>query len=233
MAKLANPNISLKFVPRKKMIRHLTNKQPKMAVVKGMDCTFVHKTKYMKNFRTIIMTLTSAILILNVQTVKSQSGVNAYVNVDSVLRSMPGFGDSVKKLENIRIMYQNQYNYLLVGLQQKIKEYETRKDSFSPYIANLKLQEIKRDQANLDTFQAVANNSLDQQRSQIYSGFFKEIKEAAATIGAQKKYSTIWDSGMLKNAIWTDPKTDITTDVINAIKNKATKTPVPPKGKSK
>ena len=205
-----------------------------MAVVKGMDCTFVHKTKYMKNFRTtILMTMTAAIFMLTAQTAKSQNGSNAYVNVDSVLKSMPGFADSLKTLDNIRVMLQNQYNYLLVGLQQKIKEYETRKDSFSPYIANLKLQEIKRDQANLDTFQAVANNSLDQRRAQIYSVFFKEIREAAATIGAQKKFSTIWDSGMLKNAIWTDPKTDITTDVINAIKNKAAKASAPPKGKSK
>lgn len=216
------------------MNRQLTNKPTGYANKNGMDCTFVCKTKPMKKLRThILMTLTAAVFILNVQTTKAQAGSNAYVNIDSVLKSMPGFADSIKKLDNIRVMYQNQYNYLLVGLQQKIKEYETRKDSFSPYIANLKLQEIKRDQANLDTFQAVANNSLDQQRSQVYSVFFKEIREAAATIGAQKKYSTIWDSGMLKNAIWTDPKSDITTDVINAIKNKAAKASATPKGKSK
>jgi len=150
---------------------------------------------------------------------------NAYIDINVVLQAMPGYKDSVKMLDNIRVMYQNQYNYLLVDLQQKIKTYESKKDSFSPYVANLKLTEIKQSQANLDTFQAVANNALKMQQDKVMTSFLKEIRDASASIGNARKLGTVWDSAMLKNAIWTDPKSDITQDVIKVLLKKPSPAP--------
>lgn len=141
---------------------------------------------------------------------------------------MPGYADSVKLLDNIRTMYQNQYNYLLIDLQQKIKQYEIQKDSLSPFIANIRLQEINTSQRNLDTFQSVANTALSIQQDKILSGFLKDIHSATAAIGTQKKYIAIWDSNMLKNAIWTDPKADMTQEIIAYLANKNNGTPAKP-----
>ena len=171
-----------------------------------------------------IILLMSAMLV--VPAVKAQN-TQAYVDVNKVLQAMPGYQDSTKKLDEIRAMYQNQYNYLLVDLQQKIKMYEAQKDSLSAYIANIRLREIKNAQANLDTFQAVANSALNIQKNKMLSGFLSDIKDAIAAIGNEKKYNTIWDYEMLKNAIWTDPKTDITQEVISRLDKK--KNPIPNK----
>jgi Skp family chaperone for outer membrane proteins len=152
---------------------------------------------------------------------KAQSGIpNAYVDINVVLQAMPGYKDSIKKLDEIRAMYQNQYNFLLVDLQQKIKTYESKKDSLSPYVSNLKLQEIRQGQANLDTFQKVANEALKMQQDKVLSGFLTEIRNVVAQIGNLRHLGTVWDASMLKNAIWTDPKSDITQEVIKTIQLK-------------
>ncbi len=158
---------------------------------------------------------------------------NAYVDIAKTLQAMPGYQDSIKKLDAIRALYQNQYNYLLVDLQQKIKTYESKKDSLSPYVANLKLAEIKQAQANLDTFQMVANNALQMQQNQVIGSFMIVIREVSKSIGVKRKLGTIWDSAMLKNAIWTDPNSDITQEVIDAILAKSKTPTAPVSGKKK
>lgn len=161
-----------------------------------------------------------ALLIVNSSQAQNKNYVpNAFVDVNKVLQAMPGYQDSVKGLDNIRMMYQNQYNLLLVDLQQKIKTYEAGKDSLSPFVANTKLKEIKNSQANLDTFQALANQALKFQQDRVLQGFLEKIREAVTALGQQGRYGTVWDSGMLKSAIWTDPKSDITQDVITQLLN--------------
>lgn len=187
------------------------------------------------NLKCISTFLITALLLSYSSFISAQNISNGYVNLNKVMQAMPGYGDSVKHLDAIRLMYQNQYNYLLVDLQQKIKEYQSKKDSLAPMIANIKLQEIKQSQSNLDTFQAVANNALVMQQNETMKGFLAEIQVAVAEIGNQKHIGTIWDANMLKNAIWTDPKSDITNDVIQNILNKRNpQAPTPAKsGKNK
>lgn len=168
-----------------------------------------------KNYLAGIFLLT--LLLFNSTYSMAQAGNAAYVNVEKVLQASPGYQDSLKKLDNLRVMYQNQYNYLLADLQQKIKAYEIRKDSFSPFVAQIKIKEIKNAQANLDTFQAVANSALQMQQNQIVAGFLANIKTVSEEIGQRKKLSGVWDSALLKNALYIDPKSDITEEVIQAI----------------
>lgn len=176
-----------------------------------------------RKFNLLKSLLVSLALILfsGMAVAQNGSGNGAFVDVNKVLQAIPGYSDSIKKLDEVRLMYQNQYNFLLVDLQQKIKTYELKKDSFSPFVSNLKLQEIKQAQGNLDTFQKVANTALKMQQDLMLTGFLTSIHDAVSEIGAQKKISVVWDAAMLKNAIWSDPKSDITEEVIAKVKSKS------------
>ncbi len=55
------------------------------------------------------------------------------------------------------------------------------------------------------------------QQNQIVAGFLANIKTVSEEIGTRKKLSGVWDSALLKNALYIDPKSDITEEVIQAI----------------
>lgn len=81
----------------------------------------------------------------------------AVVDLDSVVRSMPGYSDSVAKVKVLTASLQKQYDDRELDFNKKLKSFNAAKDTIPAKVAEAWADDLKRQKANLDTFASLAN----------------------------------------------------------------------------
>ncbi|MBL7811678.1 MAG: OmpH family outer membrane protein [Bacteroidetes bacterium] len=172
----------------------------------------------------------AAVLLLSVSAASGQAQKIAFVNIQSIIDTLPDKDTAEKKLAAIAYSYDEQLQQLQMEIEAKQKEYE--KISRETPVSQIKLELVKNKYEQLTNeykrTEELGSQDVQMQRANLLKPILDDVKKAIAEVAKAKGYSHVVDNSagiVLYSANTSD---DITNLVISGMLAKVKTAPKAP-----
>ncbi len=144
----------------------------------------------------------------------------AYVDTEYILSKIPSYENAQTKLETLSKGWQDEIENLYKQVEQKYKEYQTESALLSSEMKRQREEEIinLENQANQLKEKYFGNEGeLYNKRKELVKPIQDEVYNAIKEIATEGSYAFIFDKSADMSLIYTDPKYDISDDVLKKL----------------
>ncbi|MDL2262010.1 OmpH family outer membrane protein [Bacteroidales bacterium OttesenSCG-928-I21] len=156
----------------------------------------------------IIFTILVVVLTLSTY---AQKGKFGHVDSNSIFAEMPERNQVQKAIEDYARSLENQMQELYKEYETKLTAYETEKDSYSSSVKQLKEEEIMNLQQRIQSFQARAQQDLQNKELELFEPITEKIKTAIKEVGEEKALIYVFDTAGL--LYYSSESVDVTPEV--------------------
>ncbi len=160
------------------------------------------------------------ILLIALFSMPAVSQKYAYLDTEYILSKIPSYENAQAKIETISKGWQTEIEQLYKQVEQKYKEYQTESALLSSEMKKQREEEIinLENQANELKDKYFGNEGeLYNKRKELVKPIQDEVYNAIKEIATEGSYSFIFDKSADMSLIYTDPKYDISDDVLKKL----------------
>ncbi|MCF8309417.1 MAG: OmpH family outer membrane protein [Bacteroidales bacterium] len=147
-----------------------------------------HLSKLVLFFIAVILTAGS----LNAQT----NAKLGYVNSSEILQNMPGRDTLEQKLKDYRNDLKDQINSMMVEYRDKLKKFESKKESMSDLIRQSKQQELRELEQRIQSFRQTADKDIQNKQQELFNPLIERVKNAIEKVSEEEGYTYVFDVSM-------------------------------------
>lgn len=136
------------------------------------------------------------------------------VYVDSVMRSMADYLQTLKDLSAYKLQLDSSITEMESQLQSQFQEYQQKSTTWPQLIKAQKEQQLQQAQEALQVFRQKAQEDLTQQEQSRLQPFYDRAKKAVEAVAKKKGMDHV---AAIQTYLYSNPKMDITEDVINML----------------
>lgn len=146
----------------------------------------------MKLFKSIF----AAAALCTAMTFSAQAQDLKFAHIDSqkFLSELPEWTAAQTALQDEAKKLQDQMSVMQNELQQKFQEYTTKRDSLPDLIRATKEKELQDTQARIQSFQQLAQQSLQQKESTLLQPIIEKYNKAVQSVGKENNFIYIFDT---------------------------------------
>ncbi len=145
---------------------------------------------------------------------------NAYVDTEYILSKIPAYENAQNKLDEISKEWQKEIENKYKEVEQKYKEYQTESALLSSEMKSQREDEIinLEQEANELKDKYFGNEGeLYNKRKELVKPIQDEVYNAIKEIATEGNYGFIFDKSADMSLIYTDPKYDISDDILKKL----------------
>ena len=145
---------------------------------------------------------------------------NAYVDTEYILSKIPAYENAQNKLDEISKEWQKEIENKYKEVEQKYKEYQTESALLSAEMKSQREDEIinLEQEANELKDKYFGNEGeLYNKRKELVKPIQDEVYNAIKEIATEGNYGFIFDKSADMSLIYTDPKYDISDDILKKL----------------
>ncbi len=135
----------------------------------------------------------------------------AYVNSDSVMRSMSEYKIQMKTLESYAKQLQTQYQTKQQSMQQKIQDYQANAADWVPDVLQEKQKEINELDSELKSFPQTYQFSVQRKQQELMSPLMEKVEIAISKVAKEESVNFVFPDQSL---LFSQEKLDLTAKVI-------------------
>jgi len=135
----------------------------------------------------------------------------AYVNSDSVLRSMPAYKVQMKSYESYVKQLQTQLQTKQTTLQQKFGEYQQNNADWLPNVRQEKEEEISKLDQEIKTFAQTSQLNMQRKQQELLEPLMEQVQTAIETIAKEEGITFVMPD---QTFLFSQEDYDITAKVI-------------------
>lgn len=145
---------------------------------------------------------------------------NAYVDTEYILSKIPSYENAQTKLDEVSKVWQKEIEGKYKEVEQKYKEYQTESALLSTEMKKQREEEIinLENEANQLKEKYFGNEGeLYNKRKELVKPIQDEVYNAIKEIATEGNYGFIFDKSADMSLIYTDPKYDISDDILTKL----------------
>jgi len=145
---------------------------------------------------------------------------NAYVDTEYILSKIPSYENAQTKLDEISKVWQKEVESKYKEVEQKYKEYQTESALLSTEMKKQREEEIinlENEANNLKEKYFGNEGELYNKRKELVKPIQDEVYNAIKEIATEGNYGFIFDKSADMSLIYTDPKYDISDDILTKL----------------
>lgn len=116
-----------------------------------------------------------------------------HANFEEIVTMLPERAEAEKKVQELQQKLEKRLNSMVETYQAKIQEFENDPD-MSEAMKTSAAGEIQDLQRRIQEFQQTAYTEIENKQSELMSGMFKRVREAANKVGKENNFTYIFDS---------------------------------------
>ncbi len=162
--------------------------------------------------------LTSILVVLISQLAFSQRF--AYVDSEYILNKLPSYQTALTKLDGFSKTWQKEVEAKFTEVERKYKEFQTEKVLLTEEMKKVKEEEIiqlEKSAKDLKKKYFGVDGELFKKREELIKPIQEEIYNAIKQLAADGNYAMIFDVAAGATLLFTDPKYDVSDDVLKKI----------------
>ena len=137
-----------------------------------------------------------AIVLLSTGFLYAQAPKFGHVNSTQLLSMMPETKAADSALQKFGSSLENQLKTMNAEYESKVSDYKEKQGSMADPIAKAKEKEISDLGDRIQEFQQSAQSSVQKKKEELYQPIIKKAEDAIHTVGKEKAYTYIFDSGV-------------------------------------
>ena len=161
-----------------------------------------------------------SLLLIEIFSLPTFSQKNAYVDTEYILSKIPAYENAQNKLDEISKEWQKEIENKYKEVEQKYKEYQTESALLSAEMKSQREDEIinLEQEANELKDKYFGNEGeLYNKRKELVKPIQDEVYNAIKEIATEGNYGFIFDKSADMSLIYTDPKYDISDDILKKL----------------
>ncbi len=116
-----------------------------------------------------------------------------HANFEEIITMLPERAEAEKKVQDLQQKLEKRLNSMVETYQAKIAEFENDPD-MSDAMKTSAAGEIQDLQRRIQEFQQTAYTEIENKQTELMSGMFTKVREAANKVGKDEEYTYIFDS---------------------------------------
>ncbi len=141
-----------------------------------------------KKFLFAVVCLCSLNFVAQAQTFKFGT-----VNSQELFMLMPEKTEAENKLQEINKKYEDEFVKIQEEFTRKYKEYMALGDTVPETIRTRRMQEVQDSQNRIESFREMATADIQKQQEALFAPVQQKLMEAIKAVGAEGKYTYIFD----------------------------------------
>ena len=161
-----------------------------------------------------------SLLLIVTFSLPALSQKNAYVDTEYILSKIPAYENAQSKLDEISKEWQKEIENSYKDVEQKYKEYQTESALLSAEMKKQREDEIinlENEANNLKEKYFGNEGELYTKRKELVKPIQDEVYNAIKEIATEGNYGFIFDKSADMSLIYTDPKYDISDDILKKL----------------
>lgn len=161
-----------------------------------------------------------SLLLIVTFSLPALSQKNAYVDTEYILSKIPAYENAQSKLDEISKEWQKEIENSYKDVEQKYKEYQTESALLSAEMKKQREDEIinlENEANNLKEKYFGNEGELYTKRKELVKPIQDEVYNAIKEIATEGNYGFIFDKSADMSLIYTDPKFDISDDILKKL----------------
>ena len=115
------------------------------------------------------------------------------VNSQEIFMLMPEKATAEKTLQDINKKYEDEFVKIQEEFTKKYKEYMALGDTIPETIRARRMQEVQDSQSRIESFREMAAQDIQKQQEALFMPIQQKLMEAIKSVGAEGKYTYIFD----------------------------------------
>ncbi len=161
-----------------------------------------------------------SLLLIVIFSLPTFSQKNAYVDTEYILSKIPAYENAQSKLDEVSKVWQKEIENKYKDVEQKYKEYQTESALLSTEMKKQREDEIinLETEANKLKEKYFGNEGeLYNKRKELVKPIQDEVYNAIKEIATEGNYGFIFDKSADMSLIYTDPRYDISDDILKKL----------------
>jgi outer membrane protein len=162
--------------------------------------------------------LTTAIILMTITTAWSQK--YAYIDSEYILSNIPAFNAAQEQLDKIAEEWQNDIEKQYEVVEQMYRKYQNERVLLSDEMRRQREEEIvmkEREIQNLQRSYFGTDGELFNKRSELVKPIQDQIYKAVSEIAVEGSYAVIFDIASSATLFYTNPRYDLSDDVLKRL----------------
>jgi outer membrane protein len=143
---------------------------------------------------------TISVFLITASVINAEPNKFGYINTSQLLSIMPESKEADAQMRMEVTKLEEELGNLNVEYQSKLQKYVEEQESLTAVVKQLRERELVELQTRMQEFQAGAQESLQQRRSELIQPIFSKIEIAISEVAREKGYYFVFDiegSGIL------------------------------------
>jgi len=161
-----------------------------------------------------------SVLLIALFSMPAISQKNAYVDTEYILSKIPAYENAQSKLDEISETWKKEVDNKYKEVEQKYKEYQTESALLSAEMKRQREDEIinlEKEANELKDKYFGNEGELYNKRKELVKPIQDEVFNAIREIATEGNYGFIFDKSADMSLIYTDPKYDISDDILTKL----------------
>ena len=157
-------------------------------------------------FKKLVIVLVCALPL----SMSAQSFKFGTVNSQEIFNMMPEKAAAEKTLQDVNKKYEDEFMKIQEEFTKKYKEFQAMGDTVPETIKMRRAQEVQDSQNRIESFREMATADIQKQQEKLLAPISQKLQEAIRSVGAENKFTFIFDlayPGVLYNGA---PSEDVT-----------------------
>jgi len=150
-------------------------------------------------------------VLINTALFAQDSQTFAYVNSDSVMRSMPEYKVQMKSLESYAKQLQTQYQTKQQNFQQKVQDYQANAADWVPAVLQEKQKEINDLDAEIKSFPQTYQFNVQRKQQELLEPLMEKVQDAISEVAKSESVNFVFPDQTL---LFSKEQLDLTSKVI-------------------
>jgi len=141
----------------------------------------------------------------------------AYVDTEYILENIPEYKDAQKELDKLSIEWQKQLEGRYAAIDKMYKNYQAEQILLTEELKQKRESEIIKKEKAAKEYQKEkfgVDGELFQKRKELVKPIQDDIYDAISEIANYKRYGTVFDKSSALTMLYTNPKYNISDDVL-------------------
>ena len=146
----------------------------------------------------------------------------AYVDTDYILKNIPEYTDAQELLDDLSVKWQMEIEEKIAEIKDLYQKFQTEEFLLPEDISAKRENEIIEKEAELNKFKKEKfgrEGELYEKRQELIQPIQEKIYTAIEEIATVKNYAFVFDKGGNLSILYSDPKFDISDDVLDEVGN--------------
>ena len=115
------------------------------------------------------------------------------VNSQEIFMQMPEKATAEQTLQDINKKYEDEFVKIQEEFTKKYKEFMALGDTIPETIRARRMQEVQDSQSRIESFREMASQDIQKQQEALFAPIQQKLLEAIKSVGAEGKYTYIFD----------------------------------------